>query len=388
MDDNNISRAGVALLHITDLPDGILVSIANYLAKPSIALFAIAMTADSEQQTQTSKAIISSANWSALDFGDVEKSLAKQLSDNDIDKILRSVDAVNNLRILKLAGCVNISGSGLNVLRSSVAIEQIDMSLVGKHEVPLIEPEPLLSETKVLPILDGIISRGRGSSLKQLEFPKKWRKAQSTQFSQFLERYSNYLTSKRYCCSKCDRVCTETGVGSDWIFRSNSSAFGTQNFTCSQCLNHFCSGNDCLEDGNAHSDWCCKCEKEYCRSCIAMNICGECDDGCFCQKCDEMRACEGGCGEVLCECCFEKLTCHICNRMRCRSCITRYNCDRIDCNKAICFDCVQSGDEGGECDRCGVEYCSSDCRHHIQESRKSEGKNTCLDCALDGTSLH
>ena len=155
------------------------------------------MMADS-QPKQISKAIISSTSWSVLDFSDIEKSLAAKLSDDDIDEILRCIDAVNNLHILKLAGCVNISGVGLNTLRSSVAIQQIDMSSVGKHEVPLIEPKPLLSETKVLPILDGIISRGRGSSLKQLEFPKKWRKAQSTQFSQFLERYSNYLTNKRY----------------------------------------------------------------------------------------------------------------------------------------------------------------------------------------------
>ena len=37
MDDNNM-RAGVAVLHITDLPDGILVSISKFLAKPSIVV--------------------------------------------------------------------------------------------------------------------------------------------------------------------------------------------------------------------------------------------------------------------------------------------------------------------------------------------------------------
>ena len=77
---------------------------------------------------------------------------------------------MNNLQILKLAGCVNITGSGLNVLRSTT-LEQIDLSLVGKHEVPLINPEPLLSEDIVLPILDNIISRKSG--LRQLELPKK-----------------------------------------------------------------------------------------------------------------------------------------------------------------------------------------------------------------------
>ena len=61
------------MLHITDLPDGLLVDISNYLAKPSVVLFAIAMAADSEQQTQTSKAIISSIDWSVLDFNDMKR---------------------------------------------------------------------------------------------------------------------------------------------------------------------------------------------------------------------------------------------------------------------------------------------------------------------------
>jgi len=60
---------------------------------------------------------------------------------------------VNNLQILKLAGFVNITGSGLDTLRSSVAIEQIDLSLVRKHESPILEPEPLLSEDTVIPMV-------------------------------------------------------------------------------------------------------------------------------------------------------------------------------------------------------------------------------------------
>ena len=40
--------------HITDLPDGILVGISSYLAKPSAALFAMAMNLNNSQPTQTS----------------------------------------------------------------------------------------------------------------------------------------------------------------------------------------------------------------------------------------------------------------------------------------------------------------------------------------------
>ena len=378
---DNISRAGVAVLHITDLPDGILVSIASYLAKPSIALFAIAMTADSEQQTQTRKAIISSTNWSVLSFSDIEKSLAAKLSDDHIDKILKSIDAINNLKILKLGGCVNISGSGIGVLGSSIVIQQIDLSLVGKHESPLIEPEPLLSEDLVLPILDDIISRGRGSNLKQLDFPKKWRNTASTQMTQFLERYNEFLTNQRFSCSECNRNDLETVLV--YIGGVNHPGYGTQCNTCTRCLNHFCT--ECSEEEGAC--WCGICQKEYCQDCVSSYRCGSCQET-FCQKCKEVRWCEGeDCGECYCVDCSQEYTCCSCNLTRCGECSVSYHCYRVGCGNAICFDCVQTGDEGGEC-RCGVEYCSSDCRHHIQESRKVKGKNTCLDCALDGTSLH
>ena len=94
------------LLHINDLPDGILVHVATYLAKPSVALLAVALEAPSTstiwsddfrstqptelQSTSSSNAIVMSASsnnnniWSMLDFGDIEKSLAAKLTDDDI----------------------------------------------------------------------------------------------------------------------------------------------------------------------------------------------------------------------------------------------------------------------------------------------------------------
>ena len=330
-------------LCITDLPDGILDGISSYLANPSAVLFAKAITADS-QQTQTSEAIISNCNWDTLDFSDVEKSLAAKLSDDNIDKILRSIDAVNNLKILKLAGCVNITGSGLNVLRLSVAIQQIDLSLVGKHEAPLIEPEPLLSESVVIPILNHvIISRGWASSLKQLEFPKKWKWNQSTQFTQFLERYNNYLTHQSYRCSTCERICVEVGDNdNEWVCNEEGDEFyGTQEYTCSQCLKHFCIHEECVDENGICSNWCKKCEKEYCKSCVAMTECVECNED-FCNKCEEMQACGGedSCGKVLCEECYKNLTCSYCRKTRCSTCVyCILPCKSRDCPNTICRDC-------------------------------------------------
>jgi len=343
------TTTSVESLCINDLPDGILVGISSYLAKPSAALLAIAMMADSQQQTETSKAIISSTiNCSVLDFGDIEKSLSVKLSDDDIDKILRSIDAVNNLRILKLAGCVNITGRGLDVLRSSNEIQQIDLSLVGKHESPLIEPEPLLSEDVVIPILDSIISRGRESSLKQLELPMMWRNESSVSH-QFFGRYNDYLTNQRYCCSKCEQV-----IGSnDWVCLDGDDWHGTQEYTCSQCLKHFCYDEDC-EDESSLVNWCNKCEKGYCKNCNAGYKCSGCYRS-FCNECKTMKACEapGDCTRRFCGDCSEEKLCSWCDQ--CSFCVrTAGVCKHDGCQKTICSQCDVVINTGGYCMECGL----------------------------------
>ena len=61
MDEGNKRRrtASSETVHnINDITDAVLVGIASYLAKPSVLLFAITMSSDSQQQqTETSKAI-------------------------------------------------------------------------------------------------------------------------------------------------------------------------------------------------------------------------------------------------------------------------------------------------------------------------------------------
>lgn len=117
-----------ATLSVRDLPDGVLANVVTYLAPPSRAMLAVATE---------SRAIISndSGEWSTLDFVDVEESLAKKLTDDDFHRILVCIDARESLKVLKLTGCVNITGKGLEPLRGSVVLEQIDLSLVQSTRV-------------------------------------------------------------------------------------------------------------------------------------------------------------------------------------------------------------------------------------------------------------
>ncbi|KAL7536281.1 hypothetical protein ACHAXR_007041 [Thalassiosira sp. AJA248-18] len=188
-----------------DLPDVLLVGVAQYLSMPSRALFAVAMNPTPPSSAASaptarfspswpppsarSRSILAASldinenhdqdnKWGVLDFVEVEeKSLitkhtekypvcdeiyehtftethygevgndtCKKLMDDDIGAILTIIDAVNNVKTLKLAGCVNITGVGLAPLRGSTVLKHIDLSLVGPHESTVIKPEPNLSQ--------------------------------------------------------------------------------------------------------------------------------------------------------------------------------------------------------------------------------------------------
>jgi len=67
---------------------------------------------------------------------------------------------------------------GLNPLRGSVVLEQIDISFARKHKTQYIDPEPKISHEIVMPILQSIISAD-DCSLKYIQFPMKWRNGYS-----------------------------------------------------------------------------------------------------------------------------------------------------------------------------------------------------------------
>ena len=212
-------------------------------------------------------------------------------------------NARNNLKLktLKLAGCVNITGSCLEVIRSSAVLELLDISLVRMHESPVLDPEPLLSESIVVPILDDNIDSGR--SLKLLH-PKKFRMNQSAEMEEFIDRYDDYLETFRYKCSKCELLCRSTGSKS-WMYQYDigEEYEGVQNYTCSQCITHFCFDEDCVEDGNI-IEWCHRCENHFCAECFPSDMCSRCGR-CFCDKCDALEKVfdDGDCDGNMCRDC-------------------------------------------------------------------------------------
>ncbi|EJK48696.1 hypothetical protein THAOC_32484 [Thalassiosira oceanica] len=99
----------------------------------------------------------------SLDFEDVERELAGRLTDDHLESMLRLVDAATGLQILKLAGCTNITGSGLRPLRGSRVLRQVDFTLRGNHEAAKEEEEESqLSKEEVVSFLQSLLDGGGG----------------------------------------------------------------------------------------------------------------------------------------------------------------------------------------------------------------------------------
>jgi hypothetical protein len=235
-------------------------------------MFGLAVAAVKDKKLNKNSFAVVGNRWDVLDFGEIEKALAARLTDDDIKAVLWCINAANRVKKLSLANCINITGAGLEPLRGSTTIEQIDLSLVGKHEEPIVaqswhppktfrsfgEPfEPPLSCEFVLPILISIIERGHLSSLEHLQFPRAWRtqhvwcgKYYSERFTpdpafiHFLTQYNHMLMNRGMSsCAQCSRNLPSSGyqlvgssIGNEMISRFT---FGNQNHTCSQCLRTF-----------------------------------------------------------------------------------------------------------------------------------------------------
>jgi len=294
-DDTNTMQ-----LQLSDLPQGILPKIASYLPNTSCVSFAMSLTDApiSQEPSTISKAIInaSAEGWEIVDFKDIQDMRGHILTDNDIRWVLLAIDGVDKIKSLKFTNCIGITGRGLEPLMgSAVVLERIDLSLVGDYENPTITPEPPISVTVVVPILNSIIERNN-NVLVHVQLPKKWRIERSNLLTRFLQRFDRQLNSHRYLCSGCEdgEVCQRyeneyelvywgQGVHNDtgWL----QLQYGTVSLSCYECEKNFCFG--CEQQ--CHFSFCRTCDKYYCNDCNYVNHC----QGNNCTKPYQPSSCRG-----------------------------------------------------------------------------------------------
>ncbi|KAL7459447.1 hypothetical protein ACHAWC_011121 [Mediolabrus comicus] len=238
---------------INNLPCGALTHIAGFLTVPSRALFAVAISTARNEFTNEDRLSIVGSQSDILDFGEIKGDLAAKLTDDHVRDVLFSVDAVNRLKRLMLTGCTNVTGAGLEPLRGSLVIEQIDL---GSMETST------RSLNCVLPILDSIIVQER-CVLKHLAFPRVWRSRGErpycvVQLQQFILRYNEIWARRQdeLNCFKCSASLPQQrnggrfgfgpwvqDMGGPWIqsqSEGNHFDFGIDRHTCYGCLKHYC----------------------------------------------------------------------------------------------------------------------------------------------------
>lgn len=343
--------------NIVDLPDSLVVNIGSFLAKPSKALLAVSLTADTSswvhsESRQTSlklrthsaaifTAVLSQSGWDKLDFNDIDKDFAARLTDDHVHAILHFINAKEDLRELSMAGCVNINGEGLRLLRDS-SVKVVDLSLVGPNESPsMVAPGPLLAESKVLPILVTTLD-----SLEIICLPKFWRGKMLPETSEFLREFNDVLERRNPKCTLCNMACNRERF-EEWIFHQpdrdedNAEYYGMQNFVCSGCSKTFC--YSCQHDepdstgSRDHIMYCYFCEEEFCRDCSGMQNCLNCD-ATFCNRCIESNSilfeCED-CDGHTCVVCRE--VCKHCDATSCCSVVAKC----LECDEVACFYCMR-----------------------------------------------
>jgi len=233
-----------------------------------------------------------------------------RLTDDDIGGLLFCIDAVHKVKRLKLTHCFQFTGKGLDHIRDSVVLEQIDLSLASQNESLDEDVEIQISEEDTLPTLLNLIGQA-DSSLKQLQFPQKWRDEKSDMFCRFLRNYNRVLNSRRSPCSR-PQHCRGNGIcQNDLELGVEEMLFGIQKLTCLKCLDITC--QQCSSE-NLQPSTCSGCKQTYC---------GYNGNGC-----QVIFHCEGS---------------DSCQIKQCTTCCSMYR-DHLDCY--ICDDCyIDSGDD-------------------------------------------
>lgn len=336
-----------------EIAEAAMACVGSFLTTTERALFGVALNTTPTRASE----MVNGKNVTELDFVDIAPKLAKRLTDRDLSNILINIDAKNHLKVLKLTYCTGMTGSGLEPLRNSRALELIDLSLVKLHDSPR-DAIVNLSQILVLPILESIIQQEGHSALRYIQFPSLWKHGSTHWFQYFMSKFNDFLNEEsRQRCALCKQSSPE-------------------GFNCYICLEHTC--KDCYhapsktDSENAITGSCCsKCEKSFCRSCIGIKKCH--GDNCTSENRDHCNACLTVCKTckvAQCGSCNSSGgTCSKCGKGWCSNFGT--NCMGefcFGCSKPYCDSCAGGFDF---CDGCGevvCQTCSSDNCNHMDES--------------------
>ena len=289
--------------------------------------------------------------WERIDLSTISYSRRPLLTDRSLHRLLDAVNAKEVTKALSLSHCHKIQGYGLEPLRGSVVLEELDLRVkqwLGLDVAP--DGTTGLDDGFVsnllgtmMPIARPTSSNQRSATLSRL-FTVRFnsqkkpptldgvataRRIQDCfhshgQVKKFLEQFDGSLKDRlwidRVPCGRCDAALVEK-IPSEQLEANDASAL--------RCFE--CKAVSCGQSGCPPTKRCQRCFADLC--CVGVEKCEQCRKV-SCANCIETRACEG-CKRTLC---------------------TDFDCGLLECGhceKSFCCDCKPMS----YCETCGDDYC-------------------------------
>jgi hypothetical protein len=186
---------------------------------------------------------------------------------------------------------MNITGSGLEILRGSTVFEQIDLRVDNWNwRLSRLEGGEKISDQVVIPIL-------MSTGIKHIMgMPKPWAKARSNYLQNFAAQYNQFLGIRATPCNTCGGPCRRDEASYCPWFGLYSGEY-VQKYTCEKCLRYICDRGECSLKK------CYGCDRKLCKDCKCCQICHRCSD---CKS--TLQTCVGdGCDRLICNGCITRL---------------------------------------------------------------------------------
>jgi len=270
--------------------------------------------------------------WECLDLCD-----NVLLTDSRLHVFLERIQAVRTVRVIRLTGCIFLTGVGLAPLVGSQVLARIDWydsSRMDYYAVTGILGPMLNFELRTVNINRYMMIQ---PNLPSMTFVLR----------EFMNRLAfanaRRLLDRGLRCSHCERsfrtIIRDTDqVLLDFSDETQCSDCGCyscgdchQIVQCHDCYSPICS-NNC-----AHA--CSECGDKFCKDCaLKYNCCSECNQM-VCRHYECQVRCDDDCEEIYCLSCG--MFCDHCASFLCPHCSNVYHCDD-ECGQFACEDCAQN----------------------------------------------
>eukprot|EP00956_Cyclotella_meneghiniana_P014666 scaffold22086_cov71-Cyclotella_meneghiniana.AAC.7 len=275
------------------------------------------------------------------------------INDRQLRAFLCKINAKENTHTISLIGCPNVKGTGLEPLRRSQVLQDIDMRNIGtlpyKGEQGAQYGPSSLRHIHVFNILYSILEEMRLSRrnvmvLRRLAFrlhldPANTNPTIKALFEQRESLWSRWNPSRRrQTSSLSDDVTYFFCMGPRCEINPKPDIqYPVQ--SCFTCKSQYC--HDCAPQLME----CSVCDHKYCNDCAMPPTCLECTAN-KCQWCANITQCSG------------------CKKQCCAS-HGFESCGK--CNKDFCLDCTEDG-ELLFCVVCNMHYCGDECHKGVHNT--------------------